>query len=115
MSKYCLYHFSLRKLPGLFFMCLFLNGSLVAQDSIVDAYKVFVKSFVAKKNTLFHHIDQKLSPYKADTTKMRYLIEKSAAENYPEAQSYALNMLGIYYRNISNYDEAIGLDRKSVV
>lgn len=109
MSKYCLYHFSLRKLPGLFFMCLFLNGSLVAQDSIDDAYKVFVKSFVAEKNTLFNHIDQKLSPYKADTTKMRYLIEKSATENYPEAQSYALNMLGIYYRNISNYDEAIGL------
>ena len=38
---------------------------------------------------------------------MRYLSRRSHSKNYLEGESYALNMIGVVYRNISKYNEAI--------
>ena len=52
-------------------------------------------------------LDSVFRPFNNDTLKMRELYNKSVDNNYVEGQCYALNMIGIKHRNISNYNESI--------
>lgn len=54
-----------------------------------------------------HELDSIFKSFNNDTLKMRTLYNKSLDNNYIEGQSYALNMIGIKHRNISNYNESI--------
>lgn len=109
LFKKYVFHYSLKVvLAGL--ICVGFNLNSIAQTQDVESsYKQFVEIFVESKSKNYDQINETLSTYKNDTLKMRYLYLKSGENNYPEAQSYALNMLGIYYRNISNYNESINL------
>lgn len=86
-----------------------LTSSFAQNQPIENTFKTFIENFVASKNQNYDEINEAIEPYKNDTLKMRYLIKKSSEQNYLEAQSYSLNMLGIYYRNVSNYNESINL------
>lgn len=109
LFKKYVFHYSLKVvLAGL--ICVGFNLNSIAQtQNLEGSYKQFVEIFVESKNEDYDQINEALSTYKNDTLKMRYLYLKSGENNYPEAQCYALNMLGIYYRNISNYNESINL------
>lgn len=53
-----------------------------------------------------HKLDSIFFRFKNDTIKMKILYNKSVENNYLSGQSYALNMIGIVYRNISKYDKS---------
>lgn len=54
-----------------------------------------------------HDLDSVFEAFSKDTTKMRLLYNKSLDSNYVEGQSYALNMIGVKHRDISNYNKSI--------
>ncbi|GGW58695.1 tetratricopeptide repeat protein [Winogradskyella epiphytica] len=57
----------------------------------------------------FTQIDSLLKPFETDSLKIKRVIEVFKKNNYNEGTSYALNSLGVLYRNISNYDRSIAL------
>ncbi len=52
-------------------------------------------------------IDSIFKAYVNDSLKMKLLVKKSQSLNYNEGESYAVNALGVIYRNISHYDRSI--------
>jgi len=76
-----------------------------SQDT--NSYKQLIESFVEKEQYDYHKMDSVFTPYQNDTIKMRTLYNKGVEVNSLEIQGYALNMIGIKYRNISQYNKAI--------
>lgn len=92
---------------------LLLANSLHAQQPEVTNFNVQVKSITEKKPNSYQELYSLFDAVSNDTLKMHYLSKKSKAANYLEGESYALNMLGIYYRNTSKYDKAIELHKQA--
>jgi len=92
---------------------LLLTTSLYAQQPEVTNFNVQVKSATTKKPKSYQELYSLFDTVSNDTLKMHYLSKKSKAANYLEGESYALNMLGIYYRNTSKYDKAIELHKQA--
>lgn len=89
---------------------LFYSLVSIAQAQTKDSnYKNVINAFIESEIKDYNAIDKAMKLYANDTIKMRYLYQKSEEQEYLEAQSYALNMLGAFYRNISNYNESISL------
>lgn len=66
-----------------------------------------------KKFSSTDSISKYIMRYRRDTTKIQTLLLKSEQENYIEGQSFANNLLGIYFRDKSEYQRAIHLHNKS--
>ncbi|WP_452230851.1 tetratricopeptide repeat protein [Lacinutrix sp. MEBiC02404] len=92
---------------------LLLVNSLQAQQPEVTNFSVQVESITDKKPNSYQALYSLFDAVSNDTIKMRYLSRKSKDANYLEGESYALNMLGIYYRNTSKYDKAIAFHKQA--
>ena len=55
----------------------------------------------------YREIDLELRSYQADTTSLNYVLEQARKSDYWEGASYALNQLGINYRNVSDFEKSI--------
>lgn len=62
----------------------------------------------------YNDIETLFSKTKYDSIKMMDLTEIAEEENYPEAKSFALNSLGIIYRNLSFYEKAINAHNSAI-
>lgn len=80
------------------------------QDSIISARLLLLKD---SKLNRYATIDSIFRKEKRDTFFLRQLAIKSKAANNILAEGYALNFLGISYRNASLYDKAIELHKQS--
>jgi tetratricopeptide (TPR) repeat protein len=78
-----------------------------AQESLDPIFISQVETLLKEKPKNYQHIDSLFKSRSNDTIKMRYLSRRSHSTNYLEGESYALNMIGVVYRNISKYNEAI--------
>ncbi|TYA52413.1 tetratricopeptide repeat-containing sensor histidine kinase [Formosa maritima] len=78
--------------------------SQIPSDSI---FKIEVNHFLVNKTSSYKDLTSVFDKYQKDTLKMKFFLSKSLESNYLEGQSYALNMLGESYRNLSVYDKAI--------
>ena len=95
---------------SLFFMvCL----SFQAQDNLESDFVLQLESITASKPRDFKILDSVFSEFKRDTLKMNALARKSKASSYPEGESFALNTLGVFFRNNSLYEKAIEMHRKA--
>lgn len=92
-------------LMALVFLCS--NPSLAQEPSLSDDYKDLVHETTLKKVKNYADLETHFFKYKRDSLKMRYLLNQSIKDEYPEGQSYAMNELGIVFRNISSYEKAI--------
>lgn len=90
--------------------CLF---SLKAQEKADITFSTKVKEVIDAKHKSYQYIDSTFYAFKRDTLKMTYLSKKSKDANYLEGESYALNMLGIAYRDNSFYDRAIATHKQA--
>ncbi|MBC8755658.1 tetratricopeptide repeat protein [Kordia sp. YSTF-M3] len=71
---------------------------------------VFVKeanALLEAKPTAYFEINQKLKKYNRDSLQLQYLVNLYEKNQYLHGESYALNAIGIYCRNTSQYDKAI--------
>ena len=79
-----------------------------------EPYEVFAENFVKTRDTSRSEIHKKFGKYRRDTLKMQILIELSKQYNYPKGEIYASNAIGVYFRDKSKYDRAIGYHEKAV-
>ncbi|TXD81929.1 tetratricopeptide repeat protein [Subsaximicrobium wynnwilliamsii] len=76
-------------------------------------FKTAVDQLLANTPRDYTSINDVLYPYRGDSIKLKQFISKAKNENYLEGESYALNVLGVLYRNISQYERSIKLHKKA--
>lgn len=81
-----------------------ISKAQTSKDSVFDIVLDYV---VKTKPKSYKVIDSLFHDFNKDSLKMRDLQYKSKLVKYNEAESYALNSLGIIYRDISHYDKAL--------
>ncbi|WP_235989262.1 tetratricopeptide repeat protein [Psychroserpens algicola] len=79
------------------------------QSSFDDQLKI-LKS---KQPKQYATIDSLFKTHTRDSIKMKTLIQACHAINYSEGESYALNALGVIYRNVSFYEQSIKTHKKA--
>lgn len=94
----------------LFFLVL---GGLEAQE-IPEEFQEKAETLVQLQPKTYEVLDQELYEEKKDTTLLRYFADLSAANDYPVGQSYALNQLGMKYRNFSQYEKSVNLHEQAL-
>jgi len=107
----------LKNITSLYFKLitiLWLANSTYAQQKENLNFKVQVQSFTINKPNSYQALDTQFNAVSNDTLKMRHLATKSKETNYFEGESYALNMLGIVYRNTSKYNYALELHQQAL-
>ncbi|WP_046745206.1 tetratricopeptide repeat-containing sensor histidine kinase [Kordia zhangzhouensis] len=104
-------HFN--KNATLFILALFFTMICFSQTS--DS--TFVKeahALLVKRPTAYFEINEKLKVYTRDSLQLQYLINVYHNNEYLQGESYALNAIGIYCRNTSQYDKAIEFHQKAL-
>ena len=105
--------FNTRKTSCLYVLALLYCFVLNAQNPIDEAFKNKVDYILKLKPHSYQYIDSTFRSTNNDTLKMRFLSQKSRAGSYLEGESYALNMIGIAYRNISKYNDALAIHKQA--
>jgi len=83
-----------------------LNPSF-AQDTYDQAFENNLDEILFTRTTSYTELESLFREFKSDSVKMKQLNERVVKGSYFEAESYALNALGVIYRNLSKYDKAI--------
>lgn len=100
-----------------FFLILYIfmsSRSSFAQEQGLKQFYKKVDSVLQAKPTRQTALDSVFYEIKSDTTKLSYLVHKSNTKTYLEGECFALNALGTYFRNISDYNQAINLYTKAL-
>lgn len=92
----------------------FLSGCFINAQNIPSKFIKTTDSLIKATPKVYTSIDSILKPSRSDTLLMRYFAETSFKNNYFEGQSYALNHLGTWHRNTSNYTKAIQLHKQAL-
>ncbi|TKD67261.1 tetratricopeptide repeat protein [Flavobacterium sp. ASW18X] len=66
-----------------------------------------ILALLANRPTTYEEIDSSFGFFKRDTLLLLKFRDTAHAENYQDGKVYALNMLGTYFRNKSDYKKAI--------
>jgi len=89
--------------------------AIQAQVDVGNHYKILVDHVLGRKATDYQFLDSVFYEFSTDTLKMSYLLKESNECHFLKGESYALNMLGESYRNISNYNKAVELHEKALI
>ncbi len=103
----------LRRSTSLFFLLLLFFGPLIAQE-VPEKFREKVETLIKLQPKTYEALDKELYSEKKDTSLLRYFISFSKANGYLEGQAYALNQLGMKYRNISHYEKAATLHKQAL-
>ncbi|MFT7001096.1 MAG: tetratricopeptide (TPR) repeat protein, partial [Spirosomataceae bacterium] len=80
----------------------------------VQSQQESTNDFIEKRDTSFVNLKEFFKNYRRDTVQLKKLLNVSLKADYDEGASYAYDMLGIAYRNKSNYKRAIQLHNKAL-
>ncbi|OQD44088.1 sensor histidine kinase [Croceivirga radicis] len=80
-----------------------------AQDGLKleKPFEVTLNQLLKEKPLNYEDIDGYFYKYKKDTLLIKSFLEQAIKKKYPAGQIYALNMMGTYFRNKSNYPKAV--------
>lgn len=87
---------------------------LQAQNNNQQKFDSLSHAILQNKPKDFAVLDSLFRPFRNDTTLMKAFEKKANTANYNEGKSYALNMIGVAYRNFSKYNEAITYHNKAL-
>lgn len=90
-----------------FVFCFVMCSSFQTENNLNSDFVLQLESITTSKPREFKILDSVFSEFERDTLKMNALVRKSRALNYPEGESFALNSLGVFFRNNSFYERAI--------
>lgn len=82
-------------------------SNTIAQDSLNTEFEDVVKKALVLRPSEFSTIKSIFRKYRRDTILMKHLAIESHLLKYKEGECYALNSLGIIYRNFSLYTKAL--------
>ncbi|RRQ49869.1 sensor histidine kinase [Maribacter algicola] len=97
----------------LFYGIVFSFQTALSQN-ISDEFKAKVNELIEEAPRTYANIDSILRNSRKDTLSMRFVIQASKKNSYPEGELYALNQLGRVYRDISNYPKALELFQQAL-
>lgn len=83
-------------------------------QNIPSNFRNKTDSLIKAAPVVYTSIDSVLKISRRDTLLMRYVAETSEKKNYLEGESYALNQLGTWHRNKSDYARAINYHSKAL-
>jgi LytS/YehU family sensor histidine kinase len=78
-----------------------------SQDTYNQTFDNNLDEILFTRTTSYTELESLFREFKNDSVKMKQLNERVVKGSYFEAESYALNALGVIYRNLSKYDKAI--------
>ena len=87
---------------------------IASSQNVPEAFKKTTDSLVKAAPKTYEEINSILKPKRRDTTFMQYFTNIAAKNNYLYGQAYSYNQLGIKYRNISHFNNAIKLHKKAL-
>lgn len=107
-----MYHLKLpyyKKLRSIITFALFvlISHNSFSQDSYDQAFENNLDEILFTRTTSYTELESLFNRFERDSVKMKRLNEKAVEASYFEAESYALNALGVIYRNLSKYKKAI--------
>ncbi|WP_299222933.1 tetratricopeptide repeat protein [uncultured Psychroserpens sp.] len=91
----------------------FVSLNLHAHKEQATDFDMLLSEIVRSKPKIYKALDTTFSNFINDSIRMKMLAQKSSAINYAEGESFALNALGVIYRNISLYENAIEMHKKA--
>ncbi len=95
-------------------LALFLGFHSGFGQSVPPGFQNLVDSIIAAAPKNFTALAEPLKNHESDTLAMRYLNALALKRDYPEGQAYAMNQLGIKYRDISQYGKALKLHQEAL-
>lgn len=114
-------HFKIPCIPSIFIktslifcFCIFLLINETNAQVISKNFKETTESLISKAPQSYSDLELVLKPIQRDTSLMRYFANASAKKNYYVGVSYALNMLGIAYRDYAQYNKALKLHQMAL-
>lgn len=96
------------------FILALLFCSLGISQEIPNTFKRTVDSLIRAAPRTYGALDSVLISHRSDTLYMRYLSNEAIGKRYLHGQAYALNQLGIRYRDISQYAKAAVLHKSAL-
>jgi len=92
------------------------SKNLYAQvnEKEVDTFMTAVNNALILRSNSNSLLSQKFAPYQRDTLKLQILARESNQANYIEGETYALNTLGVYFRDKAQYQRAIDLHEQAL-
>lgn len=94
-------------------MAIFISVLSFGQDN-QESFNTLVNEVVSKKSTNYTFLNDTFKEHKNDTLKMKFLAKKSLAANYLVGESYAYTQLGVFYRNLSHFNQATLFHKKAL-
>lgn len=101
-------------LNAIYLAFFFLLSGFSFSQTIPLKFKKTTDSLIKAAPKTYTDIDSILKPSRYDTILMRHFNNEAAAKKYFDGQSYALNHLGTWHRNTSNYAKAISLHKQAL-
>ncbi|EDP97644.1 tetratricopeptide repeat protein [Kordia algicida OT-1] len=96
------------------FILTFFIANISLSQTIDSTFVEQANALLDAKPTAYSKIDDMLQPYKQDSLQLQYLANLYKEKKYLHGESYALNAIGIYCRNTSQYDKAIVYHNKAL-
>lgn len=104
----------LRMLAVVIFVFFTTISSRLSAQGISEQFKQVTDSLIQAAPADYTALHTVMRKYRADTIYMRFLAKESRKNGYAAGASYALSELGRSYRNISEYEKAIGLHQEGL-
>ncbi|MEC8831755.1 MAG: tetratricopeptide repeat protein [Bacteroidota bacterium] len=98
----------------LFSTILFSFLNILSAQEISEEFKDKAETLVQLQPRTYESLDAELQEEKRDTVLLRYFVKLSEEYDYLEGKAYALNHLGMKYRNISQYKKAVGFHEEAL-
>ncbi|WP_235855420.1 tetratricopeptide repeat-containing sensor histidine kinase [Flagellimonas pelagia] len=83
-------------------------------QDIPEGFKEKAETLAQLRPKTYESIDEELDQEKRDTTLLRYFAAISKENDYLEGEAYALNQLGMKYRNYSQYEKSVQLHEQAL-
>jgi len=104
---------STNSLLAILLFCFINFNTLCAQNESNTEFDKSIAKLTSLKPTQYVTLDSLFKKHTRDSIKMKTLINASKSLNYIEGESYALNALGVIYRNTSYYEQSIETHEKA--
>lgn len=88
-------------------LCMLCASFGFAQNDYDQKFSDNLDDILFTRTTNYSELESLFRQYKNDSIKMKFLENRAVEASYFEAESYALNALGVIYRNHSMYETAI--------
>ena len=92
----------------------FIGIFTASSQELPQDYRTLIDDLVNTAPQTFAEIHQSLGSASMDTLWMTYFLERSKEKNYWHGTSYALNQLGLAYKNISDFERAVDFHERAL-